>query len=273
MSMTPTPVDRPRRPDWAFGAYCEIRDVTATRTVRISARAANTMQAEVADFYGRRELYGMTRETGGSCMGRRQVPDRDIEITEAGLPGSDTRTGSGWLRLGAESWLRMHHDHAPRGLVENAAWHSHPPGSRGEPSRADLKAWQTNLETARKYYGYQVDRFVGIIVTPGNTRGTDSTIHAWIVTDHGDRYATAELALVKIGDTRRPIRTGGRSQAVRARAGLRRRLHLRADQRQHLSALERRADHPAADGRRHPLVHRDLRRPICPDHCRSDPRH
>ncbi len=142
----------------------------------------------------------MSRETGGACMGRRQLADRDIEITEAGLPGSDTRTGSGWLRLGGESWLRMHHDHAPHGLVENAAWHNHPPGSRGEPSRADLKAWQTNLETARKHYGYQVDEFAGIIITPNNRRGTDPTIHAWIISDHGDHYATAEPTLVKIGD-------------------------------------------------------------------------
>ena len=117
------------------------------------------------------------------------------------MAGSDSKTGYGWMRLGADSWYGLHRAHAPRGLVESAFWHSHPPGSLAQPSRADLKAWHTSLEAAREIYGRQVEEFVGLIITPGNARGTDPTIHAWIVTDHGDAYASAEPAFVKIGGT------------------------------------------------------------------------
>jgi Prokaryotic homologs of the JAB domain len=183
----------PTRPDWAIGPYCELLAVKPTRTVRISARAALVIRDEFEGFY-KRSLYGMDEETGGCCLGRRQVPDRDIEILEAGTPGSDTETGYGWLRLGVESLLDLRSKHDQHGLVEVATWHSHPPGYAAQPSRADLRAWQSNLEFARKSYGRQVGEFVGLIASGMRGHNLRPELNAWIITDHGHEYGYATAA-------------------------------------------------------------------------------
>jgi hypothetical protein len=199
--MTTLVATPPTRPDWAIGPYCELLDVKPTRTVRISARAALVINDEVENFY-RRSLYGMDEETGAACLGRRQVPGRDIEILEAGTPGSDAETGYGWLRPGVESLLVLQRKHDHQGLVEVAAYHSHPPGYSAQPSRADLRAWHSSLEFARKTYGRQVEEFVGLIVSGERGCQLRPRLHAWIVTDHRHEYgyATAEPAHLELID-------------------------------------------------------------------------
>lgn len=190
---TTTERTSPVRPAWAIGPHCEFLDVKPTRAVRISAAASRVIRDEFRDFYERRSVYGTNQETGGAAVGRRQVPGRDIEIVAAGTPGSDTETGDGWLRLGSESIHRLREEHESRGLVEVASWHSHPPGSSAQPSRADLRAWHSTLMIARERYGYQVVEYVGLIALPRG-RGVDPSLHAWIVTLRGGGYATAEPA-------------------------------------------------------------------------------
>src|SRR4249920_1227787 len=186
----PTPNITSARPGRAPGAArrnpaIELRDGSGF-SVHLSYGTRARIEDEIGDA---RRRFGEFVETGGWLYAQRP-PVVDAYICRASGPGRESRHEPTSTRISSPRTVEAEFsdDLVRAELCRVGCWHAHG-WPDPQPSDTDLRTWAK----ARSDFG--LDRFVGLIATPGEVGWLAAHFHAW-VTYRADGRTVCEPAIL-----------------------------------------------------------------------------
>jgi hypothetical protein len=147
----------------------ELRVVGPPYRVFLSSGARSRIEREIIDM---NLEFGEFRENGGRVYSHYQPGVDGIELISATGPGPGSTHGSVTMQLGNQTADELGPE---RDRLLVGTWHAEPQGGNEAPSDVDLRTWARGLERLN------VERYIGLIVRPGEIGWTTPRFRAWVV--------------------------------------------------------------------------------------------
>jgi hypothetical protein len=150
----------------------ELRDVGPPYRVFLSSGARARIEREILDM---NLEFGEFRENGGRIYAFYQPAVDGIELISATGPGPGSTHGPLSMQLGNQTADELG---PARDRLLVGTWHAEPQEPQDgnvRPSEADMCTWARGLERLN------AERYIGLIVTPGEIGWTTPRFRAWVV--------------------------------------------------------------------------------------------
>jgi hypothetical protein len=147
----------------------ELRDVGPPYRVFLANGARARIEREIIDM---NLECGEFRENGGRLYSFYRPAADGVELISATGPGPGSKHGPVSMQLGERTADELG---PARDRLLVGTWHSEPAEINEAPSDGDLRTWAGGLERLK------AERYIGLIVRPGEIGWTTPIFRAWVV--------------------------------------------------------------------------------------------